>query len=80
MRYGSTADLYNWSLAFVEIKFRSRISTPILWFAILQAELTCFEKFNLESIVVCHILPHFLVDIFNHFEPLKWFKQVNRIA
>ena len=33
------------------IKFLSRISTPILWLAILHAELTCSEKFNLESIV-----------------------------
>ena len=51
MRYGSTADLYNWSLAYVGIKFLSRISTPILWLVTLQVELTCSEKFNLESIV-----------------------------
>ena len=63
MRYGSTGDLYNCCLGFVEIKFLSSINTPILWLAILQAELTCSEKFNLESVVVCHILPHFLVDI-----------------
>ena len=51
MRYGSTADLNNWSLAFVGIRFLSRISTPILWLAIFKAQLTCSEKFNLESIV-----------------------------
>ena len=51
MRYGSTADLYNWSLALEGIKILSRISAPILRLAILQAELTCSEKLNLESIV-----------------------------
>ena len=51
MRYGSTADLYNWSLALVELKFLSRISTPILRLAILQAELSWSEKLDLKSIV-----------------------------
>ena len=46
MRYGRTDDLYNWSLAFVGIKLLSRISTPILWLAILHVISICTSLYE----------------------------------
>ena len=49
MKNGNIALLNNINLDFLGIKFRSLISTPILWLAFLQIEIICSEKFRLES-------------------------------
>ena len=49
MRNGNIALLNNINLDFIGIRLRSLIRTPILWLAFLQIEITCSEKFSLES-------------------------------